>query len=95
MTEIILGIGLPLIKFAINIFILSVSFKKKENIMKGFFISLGLGFGFILIGTLLIFIFMEIDFLKFVIALFISYIIFMIFEILFFLRKNKFVDLQR
>lgn len=95
MTEIILGIGLPLIKFAINIFILSVSFKKKENIMKGFFISLGLGFGFILIGTLLIFIFMEIDFLKFVIALFISYIIFMIFEILFFLRKNKFVNLQR
>lgn len=95
MTEIILGISLPLIKFVINIFILSVSFKNKDNIMKGFFISLGLGFGFILIGTLLIFIFMEIDFLQFVITLFISYIIFMIFEILFFLRKNKFVDLQR
>lgn len=63
--------------------------------MKGFFISLGIGFGFILVSTLLVFILLEIDFLKFVITLFISYIIFMIFEILFFLRKNKFVDLQR
>lgn len=95
MTEIILGITLPLIKFAINIFILSVTFKNKENVMKGFFISLAIGFAFILISTLLVFILMEIDFFVFVITLFVSYIIFMVFEILFFLRKNKFVDLQR
>ncbi len=95
MTEIILGIALPLIKFVINIFILSATFKKKEDLMKGFFISLGVGFGFILISTLLVFIFMEIEFFTFVITLFVSYIVFMTLEILFFLRKNKFVSLQR
>ncbi len=95
MTEIILGITLPLIKFVINILILSATVKSKENVIKGFFLSLGVGFAFILVSTLLIFIFIEIAFFEFVITLFISYIVFMVFEILFFLRKNKFVSLER
>lgn len=93
--EIILGIVLPLIKFIINIFILKVTAKDKKKLMQGFFISLVAGFMFLLFGTLLVMLFVEMNLIKFVITLFISYAILMIFEILFFLRKNKFLNLQR
>jgi len=92
--EIILGIILPLIKFLLNILILKFTFKEKEDIMKGFYISLAVGFAFLLISTLLVMIFLELEIMKFIITLFASYIVFMIVEILFFLRKNKSVSLQ-
>lgn len=93
--EITLGIILPLIKFVINFFILKIITKDNKSVINGFFISLGVGFVFIIISTLLVMFFLEIALFKFVITLFISYVIFMILEILFFLRKNKFVNSQR
>lgn len=93
--EITLGIILPLIKFVINFFILKITTKDNKSVINGFFISLGVGFVFIIISTLLVMFFLEIALFKFVITLFISYVIFMILEILFFLRKNKFVNSQR
>jgi hypothetical protein len=93
--EITLGIILPLIKFVINFFILKITTKDNKSVINGFFISLGVGFVFIIISTLLVMFFLEIVLFKFVITLFISYVIFMILEILFFLRKNKFVNSQR
>lgn len=92
--EIALGIILPLIKFLLNIFILKFTFKKKEDMMKGFFLSLLSGFMFLLVATLLVLLFLELYIIEFIITLFASYIVFMIVEILFFLRKNKSVSLQ-
>jgi len=94
MIEIILGIILPLIKFLLNILILKFTFKKKEDMMKGFYLSLLIGFMFLLVSTLLVLLLLEIQIIEFIITLFASYIVFMIVEILFFLRKNKFVSLQ-
>lgn len=95
MMEIILGITLPLIKFALNFFILKITTKDNKSVINGFFISLGVGFVFIIVSTLLVMFFLEVQLIEFVITLFISYVIFMILEILFFLRKNKFVNSQR
>lgn len=95
MIEIILAISLPLIKFFINIVLINRAVKKNNNAIRGFLMSLGIGFGFMLVSTILIMFFVDLLLLKFVIYLFISYIVFMILEILFFLRKNKFVNLQR